>query len=1050
MKKIILILLFFISSSFAVETAYGWGYGDLLVETLRIVKYVFSINEFKDIWKVAVLISMIFAFITMLTPNPDYFRIPKIFIITTLVWTIFSTAKIDIYVEDKVDNNNSGLVTNVPWAVGYPLALFSAIEYRLGATYEVATSIPNGMKYSDSGFLTPISIFKKATKHQIVSPYIHQNLTNYIQECVMPDLENGYKDYRSLVDSENVWAYLGNTSPATFILINDEDNNSSLVTCPTAYSQLNNALQNYVGIGGLGMEHLGKTLGSLTSGVISSQLGIANQYLLNTSKTASQMLLQNVAINTFSESFRNYVNINGGDLNNVAYHSASAQQAASAQMIVSGVLGSEYIPVIKGILTTIIIGLTPVVALMMITPMYPMVFKGYIMILFWLSCWHLGDVILNHIIIVKAQSALSSYGDIKFNTIGLIDSATTNYINMASNMYWMIPSIALFIATGFSLGMFAALGNSAGSKLDRNASVVGTDMAKGNMQFANVSHDTYNGNKTNATRENNFGQNTNYMDFASGEFGTQSSTVNGKSSQSGMQSFGGGIQENTVNNTLAKELGQGYNFNMGKFDGQDIGRGQKKATEEGSIQSTNSDGQNVTFDYNSGSIFKKGEDGKYQPHTGIFTAYDNGKSIESVYKDGKEVSRTLVDEQKNKVEATTMENGIDKSFKWESGQDKGSFVSGVYYAKSGELNLTDGVVNGSTLKKDDNSNTTYSMGELKSAVSAMQRQLSNNITNTSTEQETDNKITEKGSTETNTEKSSHTKEGSLGFKALGNGVSTTWSEGNENSYSDVIVDKNSNTVTLTDSKNEQKSFTLSENEMNQLQNQLRKETSNSSGILASRDLTAQRLESILQKGIESGLDVNTTMKNIVQNKDSYHSGSVAITNNGVSDNVGNVLSEENVSKNINPVEVERPIQDRNKLENKPILDNENAKNKEEPTKNQRDETRNLLSNLEKKGAIKYSEAPDKQSVIKDWSQIEKLPKEDIEKLKDYADFGGFGKNTQNELHKIYQDKSISHQVPNGDGNIRLEPGLKGLEEATKVIVSKQEKQQPIEQVNDKK
>lgn len=77
-KKIILLSLLFSGYLFAVETTYAWGYGDLLVETLKMVKYVFSINEFKDIWKVAVLVSMIAAVISMLFPNPDYFKIPLV------------------------------------------------------------------------------------------------------------------------------------------------------------------------------------------------------------------------------------------------------------------------------------------------------------------------------------------------------------------------------------------------------------------------------------------------------------------------------------------------------------------------------------------------------------------------------------------------------------------------------------------------------------------------------------------------------------------------------------------------------------------------------------------------------------------------------------------------------------------------------------------------------------------------------------------------------------------------------------------------------------
>ena len=50
LKKLILLLLFTTSYLAAAETIYAWGYGDLVVETLKIVKYMFSIGEFKDFW----------------------------------------------------------------------------------------------------------------------------------------------------------------------------------------------------------------------------------------------------------------------------------------------------------------------------------------------------------------------------------------------------------------------------------------------------------------------------------------------------------------------------------------------------------------------------------------------------------------------------------------------------------------------------------------------------------------------------------------------------------------------------------------------------------------------------------------------------------------------------------------------------------------------------------------------------------------------------------------------------------------------------------------
>lgn len=1050
-KKVLFIFFFFTGCVFAVETAYSWGYGDLMVETFKVVKYVFSMNEFNDAWKIAMIISLIAGMIMMMSPNPDFLRLGKIWVLAMGVYTMFTAAKIDIYVEDKVDNNNSGLVTNVPWAVGYPLGLFSAIEYRLGATYEVATSIPNGMKYSDSGFFTPISIFSQATKHQIVSPYLYQNLTNYIQECVMPDLENGYKDYRTLIDSDNVWAYLGNTSPATFILISDEDNNSSLVTCPTAYNQLNGALQNYVGVGGVGMEHLGKTLGSLTSSVVSNQLGIANQYLLNTSKTASQMLLQNVAINTFSESFRNYVNLNGADLNNAAYHSASASQAASAQMIISGILGSKYIPVIKGILTVIIIGLTPILALIMITPMGLKTLFGYITILGWLACWHFGDVILNHIITTKAQSALSSYGDIKFNTRGLIDSTTMDYINMASSMYWTIPTIAFIIATGFSISAFASLNNSMTTKLDRTSSATGGDMAKGNMQFSNVSHDTYNGNKTNAMRENNFGQNTTFRDFSSGEFGAQSNTVNGKATQSGTQSINGGIGANESYNSLMAGMGKSLDFNSITGDSQAAGKDVLGNQIYQATSSMSVSGNGVNGNISAGSTYTKDKNGEIHLLDASLDAKNlNGESIESTYKGGMEHKRTMTDTVGNKMESTTMDNGVDKNFKWTSGLDNGSFVSGVYHARSNQAEVTDGKLNGVELNKSNSATTTYS--------SSTANKVSNDLTDSWSKGMSHQEALDKAKTQSQSLKTGldgkvqiDTKEQLAGFMfAKGTGVSANAGMGLGLNYS------NDGSMSFKTSDGKTETIQLSGSARSSFESSLNKNMSDEEKISANRDLMPKQYQSIINNALSNGLDINSAMKDVIGQKDNIHSGNLTGVGTGATSQVQNgpnYQGVQNQDKNINDGQFYKDLEKRREIANMYEAIKLNN-NEEKLSKGVRDSYAN--------GSI-YNDDNKIKELTK---QFESSKNEGIgnhalnslgQKVQNVGMVIGDGSaNIQDNIKDLsnwekIKDKTGSDLLNNkGDGNITLEPGLKGLEEATKVIVTKQEKQQPIEQVNDKK
>ncbi len=1057
LKKLILLLLFTTSYLAAAETIYAWGYGDLVVETLKIVKYMFSIGEFKDFWKFAVLISMISAVLMMLSPNPDFLKLPKIFILSMGIYTLFLVSKIDVYVDDKADNSNSGLVTGVPWAVGYPVALFSTLEYRLGATYETATSIPNGMKYSDSGFMTPVSIFSQATKHKIVTPYIFQNLNNYILECVMPDLENGYKDYKTLVEADNAWAYMGNTSPATFLLTTDISNNTTLVTCPQAYSTLNGLLNNYVGVSGDGMKNLGQSLGGMfSSAAVASQLGIANQFLVGSSKTASQVLLQTATLNTFSESFKNYAVMNGADVNNAAFHSAAASQAAAAQMIVSGILGSQYIPVIKGILTAIIIGLTPILALLMVTPMGFKMLVGYIMILSWLACWHFGDVILNHIITTKVQTALSSLGDVTFANKGLINATTTDYINMAASMYWTIPTIALLVVTGFSLSAFASLNNAMTTKLDRTASAVGGDMGKGNMNFGNVGHNTYSANSINAAASGTFGQNTRVDYSNTYTSGSSSNVMNGLSTTQGTQAFGGGLGGSWVNSALSQDLGKQYDFKEAVQSTTNIGGGRHQATSAGTIQATTEDGRSITANADSGNIYTKGSDGQLQLHSGKVNLMDNGKSIEAEYKDGKEFKRTVTDEQGNKTEATTMDNGVDKSFKWTSGQDSGSVVTGVYNARANTANITDGKINGSDLAKTDSGITTYSFGNSKSTTASEGTTFNNQKSDSIKLDNTEGNSQENSSTETDSKNKTLTVAGKAeakgGFEIFGSGVSvsasTSLAGDVKSGYTDMSVDKNTNTVTMTNSKGETRSHSLSSSDIEQLQSNMAKLNSNSSGMNASRDMNASRVEEIANKGLANGQSLDEIFKNIVQNKDAYHSGSIAFTGNVNKNDIDNnmYIKPTNAPLDLVNQEIQRDDLDK-RIE---------AGGKGQNAKKLKENVNNIKEAVNSTYSADGTVTNNSTGEVKSWTGYSGP---DVGKLPSKADNVQPTKTSNVEVPNQQlnnqqlnnQPKADNVKTNKGDGHFKAEGSLENLEKVTEIMKPKGNSQKQVTpEVNDKK
>jgi hypothetical protein len=767
-KKILFLFLLSTGYVLGAETLYTWGYGDILGETLVMIKNVLQVNTFNDLWKMTLLISSIIATVSMIYPNSDPFRLPKVMVVSMGVWSIFVTSTIDIYIEDKVEPNYNKAITNVPWAVGYPFALFSQFEKVSGELYELMSSTPSSLNYSNTGFFTPVSIFSASSHQKIIDPRLFNNLDSYVRECAMPDFENGYKDFNSLTQSDDIWTYLGNTSPSTIAQYQKDDGSIELKNCDEYYTQVSSDLNTYVQ--GTGLTTLGQQIGLTSLGTISTMLQSSHNYLLGASKSATDILKQNVAMNMFDSSFKGYSMNNGVDSASTAYYASKGESAVQANMVISGILGSRYVPITKGILTTLVAGLTPMVALLMLTPMGMKVFMGYMTMLTWLALWHLGDIILNHIITVKTQSALSSYGEMTFQTKGIIDSTTLDYINMASSMYWMIPTIAMMVVGGFGIMTLSTIGGGMTSRVARGEAVA-TEMASGNIGHGNVSTNNMSANKWDSTKQMNVGN--------SFQSTSSSGTLNNGNYKSSGNNDGG--NQYSFNNKLGfnQDSATGASFNHST--GSVVGTGNSRTVKSAITQTDDQGGQRIisngTVNQNLDPITSSNVQSRTKDTNGQF------QTTIADYTDGKVTNSTTTNNQ-----GTTDEKSFDT---------KGNLTTENIKTKTGidESFGTDGKVKTISIGSTTYQTTDTSGSSFKEAVSSnVSKQLAGTLTDA---QKTDlSQQFSEAQKATNTN-SGVIKVGTPALLGFGLQGSKTITQGNDNSITATYGDGSSKTFQLT-------------------------------------------------------------------------------------------------------------------------------------------------------------------------------------------------------------------------------------------------------------
>lgn len=620
MKRLILLLsLLFVGNAFGADTVYAWGYGDILEKTLIAVKFTFAQDDFTGLFKFALLIAFVMAIINSMSFSlkMDFFALPKLMALSMGISALFVTAKIDVVVND-VNTNTTYPIFDVPWAVAKPLVWVTGMEKELGEMLESSFAVPGDISYTSAGFLSPFNIMNGATSFKISDPYIFQSLDNYIIDCVMPDIQKGYLDVNSLANTEDLWGMMSDANPAVLTMYySPTTRKGEVVACTESYTNINGALSTY--LSAAGMQSLGGMLGGYSSAQLTTVLGSSANFFMGYTKTASDFLLQSTMINQFTETYKNWATINGTDNGSLAYGTGKGEQTAQANMIISGVLGAKYIPVIKGILTVILIALTPIVALLLLTPMFFKVLTGYLSALLWLSLWHVGEVLLNFIIMTKASSYILKTTAINgvqtIVTKPVIDGSFMDYINMAGSMYWMIPAIAGLIVGGFGYMALSGLNSSISGGIQSGPRGVASEVASGSASFGNFSANNTNANKHDSTNT-----------FASGN-ATMLKNAYGEDY---------GYTGKRADTNLANQM---------RINGENVGGAfTQTRTGDGNIavakgaQWSGKDGGG-SYNASSQSGFTVDKDGK-TTHGTVTKVYESGNTVESTYDEaGKEKKR---------------------------------------------------------------------------------------------------------------------------------------------------------------------------------------------------------------------------------------------------------------------------------------------------------------------------------------------------------------------------------------------------------------------------
>ncbi|MEG9936964.1 conjugal transfer protein TraG N-terminal domain-containing protein, partial [Escherichia coli] len=222
----------------------------------------------------------------------------------------------------------------------------------------------------------------------------------------------------------------------------------------------------------------------------STLIGDSYSYFYGSSKSASQIIRQNVTINALKEGITSYAARNGDSASLVNLATTSSMEKQRLAHVSIGHVAMRTLPMTQTILTGIAIGIFPLLVLAAVFNKLTLsVLKGYVFALMWLQSWPMLYAILNSAMTFYAKQngapvVLSEISQIQLKYSDL--ASTAGYLSM------MIPPLSWMMVRGLGAGFSSVYSHFASSAISPTASAAGS-VVDGNYSYGNMQTENVNG-----------------------------------------------------------------------------------------------------------------------------------------------------------------------------------------------------------------------------------------------------------------------------------------------------------------------------------------------------------------------------------------------------------------------------------------------------------------------------------------------------------------------------------------------------------------------------
>jgi len=497
MKKIYTLLFFILSAGSAwadvptsAQVYVTWGDFDTVVNTFERVALMVSDSSYHGLFFGIIVISLVFGIISAFgrgflsgQENPlAWVRVFGTIIIGVIIYQTFiqKTSQIVVYDEQL---NLQKTVADVPDGLILLAGISNKIEKGL-VDIIWTSSDPYSFKEAAGGSI--FSLLKNAYGKNVnlnAMPnggrYIIPTLQNYIDDCLLYEMARpgtliNINDFNNTVNLEGILALAQSNSIYT-VMYNDTFPSGAVGTCTSCWTEINNyftaltptspAVTRFYqeASGNAGLSNVTGAIGPDVALTSASKVSAFVSALIGTSVSTSQIVTQKIIADEL------WTAINEGDSTTIANRKTGVSMTGMANM------ASDWIPILKGLVFAIFIGLFPFIALLIPTPLFGRAVSFMFGSFLFLTAWGICDALIHSFAMDKSIALFTeiSTSGLGLNSNLMFETEAAKALSMFGAARWSSMMLA-----GVLSAMIARFGGYAMSQFTSQMSMAKTHGAE--------------------------------------------------------------------------------------------------------------------------------------------------------------------------------------------------------------------------------------------------------------------------------------------------------------------------------------------------------------------------------------------------------------------------------------------------------------------------------------------------------------------------------------------------------------------------------------------